>query len=510
MVLTKSSYLSGLQCAKRLWIEAHAPHLLGPTAGVQAQLREQGREVGVLARAAFTEGRLIRGWGQAALAATHAALAAGATCLFEPAFEHAGVFVRCDILTARSDGGWTLVEVKSTTRVKQHHLHDLAVQMWVLQGSGLDVRGAEVMHLNNRNCVYPNLARLFVRADVTGQVTRLLGKVARQATALQRRLVQKRMPRVGIGPHCSQPHPCPATGHCWRDVPPYAVFTIPRITPDKLNALLKRGILRVHDIPADFPLTPYQWAYVRRVKEGRAEIDMGRIRMRLARLRYPIYFLDFETYAYAVPRFDGMRPFQQLPFQYSCHVLEADGTLHHRDYLHTGADDPRPRLAQQLVQDIGPVGSVVVYHARFERTVLLETARALPEQRAALRSMAARLWDQLDIFRYDYLDPAFEGSNSIKRVLPVLVPELSYSDLAVQRGDQAQAAWMEIIRSRDSVRRDELAAGLRAYCARDTVAMVEIHRALRRLDSAGLDAEPGTELGTEPRTEPGTDETRNR
>jgi len=504
MVLTKSSYLSGLQCAKRLWIETHAPHLLGPTAGVQAQLREQGREVGVLARASFVEGRLIGGWGEAALAETRAALAAGVSCLFEAAFEYAGVFVRCDILIVRPDGGWTLVEVKSTTRVKQHHLQDLAVQVWVLQGVGLDVRGAEVMHLNNCSCVYPNLARLFVRADVTGQVTRLLGKVARQAAALQRRLVQKRMPRVGIGPHCSQPHPCPATGHCWRDVPPHAIFTIPRITPDRLRELLKLGILRVHDIPADFPLTPEQWAYVRRVKEGRAEIDVARIQRRLAVLHYPVHFLDFETYAYAVPRFDGMRPFQQLPFQYSCHVLEADGTLHHRDYLHTGADDPRPELARRLVQDIGPVGSVVVYHARFERTVLLELARALPEPRAALRSMAARLWDQLDVFRYDYLDPAFEGSNSIKRVLPVLVPGLSYDDLVVQRGDQAQAAWVAMLRSSDPAQRAELAAGLRAYCARDTLAMVEIHRTLQRL--RGGEPEPDSEPDSESDT--GTDEER--
>ncbi len=481
MVLTKSSYLSGLQCAKRLWIETHALHLLGPTSGIQAQLRAQGREVGHLARATFAGGRLISGWGQAAVDATRMALEAGATCLFEAAFEHAGVFVRCDILAAHPDGGWRLIEVKSTTRVKQHHLHDLAVQVWVLRGAGLDVRSAEVMHLNNRNCVYPNLARLFVRAEVTTQVLRLVGKVARQAAVLKRRMGQKSMPRIAVGPHCTQPHPCPATGYCWRNVPAHAIFTIPRITPDKLRALIKLGIVRVHDIPADFPLTPEQWAYVRRVKEGRAEINRASIARRLAGLVAPVYFLDFETYAYAVPRFDGMRPFQQLPFQYSCRVLEADGTLHHREYLHTGTDDPRPALARQLVADIGPAGSVVVYHARFERTVLLELARALPALRGALRDIAARLWDQLDVFRFDYLDPAFEGSNSIKRVLPVLVPGLGYDDLAVQRGDQAQAAWQELIHCRDAARAAELAAGLRAYCGRDTLAMVEIHRALRRL-----------------------------
>jgi hypothetical protein len=488
MVLTKSSYLSGLQCIKRLWIEMHTPHLPGSGSGVQAQLRAQGREVGVLARKQFTDGLLITGWGASALSATQAALAAGETCLFEAAFEHAGVYVRCDILLKGPDGGWTVIEVKSTTRAKQHHLHDLAVQQWVVQGAGLAVNTVELMHLNNRTCVYPKLDKLFVRVDVTKPVARLLPQVAQRVERLQTRLAGQRMPRVPIGPQCSIPHPCPATKHCWQDVPRHAIFTIPRITPDKLRELTKLGILRVQDIPADFPLSPYQWAYVRRVVEGKAEIAVDRVAQRLEVLEYPIYFLDFETYSYAVPQFDGMRPFQQLPFQYSVHVLEVDGTLQHREFLYTDTDDPRPALARQLVADIGPTGSVVVYHARFERTVLRELARALPTQHTALQGMVARLWDQLDVFRYDYLDPAFEGSNSIKRVLPALVPELSYDDLAVRRGDQAQTVWQTLIRSDDADLRAELAAGLRAYCGRDTLAMVAIHQVLTDLVARGKDA----------------------
>lgn len=488
MVLTKSSYLSGLQCVKRLWIETHAPHLLGSGSGVQAQLRAQGREVGVLARAQFPDGLLITGWGAGALSATQAALEAGIPCLFEAAFEHAGVTVRCDILLKGPDGGWTVIEVKSTTRAKQHHLHDLAVQQWVVQGAGLTVTTLELMHLNNRSCVYPKLDRLFVRVDVTKPVARLLGPVAQRVERLQKRLDGQRMPRVHIGPQCSIPYPCPVSGHCWQDVPHHAIFTIPRITPDKLRALTKLGILRVQDIPADFPLSPYQWAYVRRVVEGKAEIAVERVAQRMAALEYPIHFLDFETYSYAVPRFEGMRPFQQLPFQYSVHVLEADGTLQHREFLYTETDDPRPALARQLVLDIGPTGSLVVYHARFERSVLRELARMLPQPRAALQGMVARLWDQLDIFRYDYLDPAFEGSNSIKRVLPALAPELSYDDLAVRRGDQAQAVWQMLIRSDDADLRAELAAGLRAYCGRDTLAMVAIHQVLTCLVARGEDA----------------------
>ncbi len=486
-MLTKSKYLSGLQCAKRLWIEESAPHLLGPASPVLAQLRAQGRDVGTLARGNYPAGHLVTGVGRAALAETAAALDAGATCLFEAAFEFGGVLVRCDILARRTDGAWDLIEVKSTTRVKQTHLHDLAVQQWVLTGAGLTVAATKVLHLNNRTAIKLDLTGLFVEADVTAQVERVLRGVPRRVAALQRTLRQRRMPAVGIGPHCQLPHTCPAIGHCWQHVPRHSIFTIPRITPDKLKALLKLGALHVREVPADFPLSGSQWAYIRRVATGRAEIATDRIAARLAELTYPIYFLDFETYAYAVPRHDGMRPYQQLPFQYSLHVLHADGTLTHTDYLHMDPEDPRPALAARLTAAIGATGSVVAYHAAFERSVLLNLARALPERRKALRGIAARLWDQLDVFRFDYLDPEFEGSNSIKRVLPVLVPGLTYDDLAVRRGDHAQALWQALIRSDDPIQRDQLAADLAAYCYRDTQAMVEIHRALTRLVDGSTD-----------------------
>ena len=437
--------------------------------------------MGRLARTRFPHGTLIGGVGSGALALTQAALATGATCLFEGAFLHNDVFVRCDILARRADGSWTLIEVKSTTQVKAHHLHDLAVQQWVLAGAGIKVGAVEVMHINNRTCVYPHLESLFATVDVTLATARLQRRVAKHVRDLRRMLAQPAMPTIGIGTHCFEPFPCPARGHCWQHVPAHSIFTIPRLGPRKLMTLLKMGILSVHEIPPTFPLSAPQRAYIARAVSGQAEIHYGPIAQRLATLQYPLYFLDFETYAYAIPRFDAMRPYQQLPFQYSLHVMEADGSVRHVEYLHTTQDDPRLALAGQLVGHLGEVGSVVVYNARFERGVLHELARALPQHQQALRGMMARLWDQLDIFREEYLDPAFEGSNSIKKVLPVLVPALSYEDLTVKRGDQAQSVWQALLQSKDPVRRQELADNLRAYCHRDTLAMTAIHDALVRL-----------------------------
>jgi hypothetical protein len=484
-VLTKSKYLSGLQCLKRLWIEEYAPEHFGAASSTQSQLFIQGSEVGRLARTRFPHGKLISGTGRGALAATQLALAAGESCLFEAAFVHENVFVRCDILARRVDGSWMLIEVKSTTEVKTHHLHDLAVQHWVLEGQGIKVGAVQLMHINNRTCVHPHLESLFMTVDVTRAVARVMRRVTKNVKMLHRNLAQPTMPNVGIGIHCFSPFACPARGYCWQHVPPHSIFTIPRLSPRKLSALLKMGILGVQEIPPSFPLSAPQRAYIARVVSGKAEINDRAIASQLAALRYPLYFLDFETYAYTIPRFEGMRPYQQLPFQYSLHVLNADGTLRHLEYLHTSDDDPRLALAQQLAHDIGSVGSVVVYNARFERGVLHELARALPGEQLALRGMMARLWDQLDIFRHDYLDPAFEGSNSIKRVLPVLVPALSYDDLAVKRGDQAQAVWQMLLQTKDPALRQALADQLRAYCHRDTLAMVEIHHALARLVKPG-------------------------
>ncbi|HXF63622.1 MAG TPA: DUF2779 domain-containing protein, partial [Caldilineaceae bacterium] len=332
-----------------------------------------------------------------------------------------------------------------------------------------------------RGCVYPDLASFFCETDVTRQAARLARKVHQRAEQLRAGLARPAAPDVLIGAHCHTPFPCPARGHCWQDVPADSIFAIPRLSARKIALLMRMGVRRVQEIPDGFPLSPAQRAYVARLVAGTAQIDRPAIAQRLAGLSYPIYFLDFETFCYAVPRFWGMRPYQQLPFQYSVHVLEADGAVRHAEYLHLDAADPRAALAHALVNHIGPVGSVVVYNARFERSVLRDLAYALPVYRQRLRSIAARLWDQLEIFQRHYLDPRFAGSNSIKRVLPVLAPHLHYDDLAVRRGDQAQVVWAELIACAHPLRKAQLAADLRAYCRRDTQAMLEIHRALCRL-----------------------------
>lgn len=476
--LTKTKYLSAQQCLKRVWYEIRRPDMVAPPTQSQKRIMDQGTEVGELARLRFPGGLLISSFGKRSLQETKQAIEQGATVLFEPALQYDGILVRCDVLKIRDDGTWDIIEVKSSTSVKHYHLDDLAVQRYVVQGSGLQVGGLKLMHLNNKDCVYPDLRRLFVIEDVTEQVAAATKELKPNLKVIHATLRRKKEPELPIGWHCDHPFDCPMKYLCWRDVPRVSIFTIPRLSANKISDLLSRGILRVKDVPADYPLSDGQRAYVDMVQRGEPEIIPGGVRAMLSDLERPIHFLDFETIAYAVPRFEGMRPYQGAPFQYSCHVLHRNGRLGHREYLHMDSSDPRPALVHHLLQDIESSGSVVVYSAGFEGRVLRELAQAVPGAAKGLKSIMTRMWDQRLVFQRFYVDPGFLGSTSIKNVLPVVVPGLSYSDLAIQRGDAAQTAWLQMIAVQDEDEKQRLAADLRDYCQLDTYAMVEIHRAL--------------------------------
>jgi hypothetical protein len=295
-------------------------------------------------------------------------------------------------------------------------------------------------------------------------------------------VAQADMPEVAIGRHCDQPHTCPFRGECWRHVNRPTIWQIPRLHISKEEQLRQQGILFLADVPADFPLTATQRTTLELINQGQVRFDAAAIRQKLAQLQYPIYFLDFETDDPAMPRFDGFGPYQDFPFQYSCHVLESDGRLEHRDYLHADPASPLQALAQSLLEHIGPVGSIIAYNAAFEKRILRQLAAVFPDDAGRFEEMAKRLWDQLEIFKNDYQHYAFGGSNSLKSVLPVLVPELNYKALAVQDGGQAQVVWNRLIVCEDAAEKAQLQQQLRDYCHLDTLAMVRIHQVLMGLE----------------------------
>jgi hypothetical protein len=484
--LSKTKYVQGIICLKALWLSIYAPEKQAPpSAGTEYRFKV-GIEVGLLAQERFHDGLAIETPSYLAAKAvdeTRSVMDSRPPAVFEAAFFFNNVLIRVDVLRNDSDqydGSspiWDLIEVKSTTTVKPEHLHDVAVQKYVLEGCGITVGGVYLMHINTA-CTSPDLSELFTLAEVSSPVSEAQALVPERLQRFEEVLSLEVEPEIDIGAHCDKPYECAFKGYCWRHVPDVSIFNIPRLKADQKTELIARSILRIEDLPSAYPLSDSQQKFVRLYRNGQPEIDSAGIRGQLSALDFPLYFLDFETDSPAIPRYPGTHPYEKIPFQYSCHRLEKFDALSHCEYLHEELSDPRPYLVRSLIESIGGDGSIVVYNAGFERGVLKALAAQQPEWQEELLGMADRLWDLLDIFRLYYFDSAFGGSNSIKNVLPVLVPDLTYSELEVQDGTAAQIVWNELLYLEDCEEKDSRLSALRQYCRLDSLAMVEIFKVL--------------------------------
>ena len=293
-------------------------------------------------------------------------------------------------------------------------------------------------------------------------------------------LNEKQSPDISIGARCNKPYNCHFWEHCWQDVPEYSVFNIPGLYFNKKEELYGKGIIKLGNIPAEIGLKNKQKEFVDSYNSKTPVINEAGIKMELERLQYPLYFLDFETFGPAVPRFDGLHPYGQYPFQYSCHILSSDNILTHAEYLHTDTGDPRLPLIASLIDTLKEKGSIVAFNAGFEKGVISKLAEQFPEYTEKLTAINDRFWDQLNIFRKYYTDYRFKGTNGLKSVLPVVVPGMGYSSLDVQEGSQAQLVWDQMISEKDEKKKGELIQHLLEYCRLDTQAMVEIHQVLMR------------------------------
>ena len=291
-------------------------------------------------------------------------------------------------------------------------------------------------------------------------------------------LAERDAPDIEPGDHCFVPYECPYHAYCTRDFvqPDHGVDELPWLDDRRRSELKAKGIEEIRDIPAEFPLTHLQRIVRRAVMEDRAIIHGG-IRCEMARADPPVRYLDFESFSPAIPRFAGTRPYDAVPFLFSVHT-QRDGTqADHADYLHEGDDDPRPKLADHLIEALGLGGSICTYSG-YERQVLRSLAAAVPERAGELRAIEARLLDLLPVVRNGYYHPEFRGSFSIKNVLAVLVPGAGYHDLAIADGRTAAARYLLASANGDPQERNQTFEDLRAYCARDTFALAMLHGVL--------------------------------
>lgn len=477
--LTKSKLLSASQCQKRLWLETYQGEATEELSYSQQRRIEQGLEVGAYARQYFPQGILIEGETiEDQIEQTQNAIEKGEKCLFEATFMFDNIIIRCDILLREESDKWQLIEVKSSTKVKDEHLQDLAIQKYVLAGNDLFLSNIEVMHIH-RDCVYPDFSNLLIREDVTQQLKGVFSNLPQLIRHSQNTLEREEIPDINIGKHCEKPYPCPFKSFCWEGIEEPTILSIPNLRGrrlDQINDLIAQGIYSLRDLPEDFPLTEKQAEAVREKLNPELMINEQGILEKFSQLEYPLYFFDFETLDPAIPRFEGLQPYQHFPFQYSCHILHQNGELEYHTYLHENETDPREKIIESLLETLGEKGSIIVYYQWFEAQRLGELAEQFPEYSTQLNQIKERLWDQWKIFKDDYQHPDFGGSTSLKKVLPVLVPEMSYDNLDIQGGDEAQALWDLVIQGKAGNQRDKILADLKAYSEQDTYAMVAIHQ----------------------------------
>lgn len=491
--ITKSDFLKYQCCPSYFWLSKYKPELipLDEDEAIEAR-KEQGDEVERCARTLYPEASLVTTYGLDARKDTENLVASGATSIFQATVvTDDGLLAMADLIVFDSANNcWDIYEVKSTKKIKSKHTNDVAFQRVAFEHAGYAIGRTYIIHMRTgymRGSVI-NANELLVISDVSDKVGSILGDIEGQIKDASIVMEEKEEPtRCSCRLKSASGH-CPTFQHFNPDIPTYSVFNIKNIgkSPKKLAQLIDEEIFKIEDVPEDFPLTDKQKNQVRVEKSQQPYIDLAGIKKLLGEIEYPIYFLDYETISTAMPMFEGCQSYQQIPFQYSLHIMETtDGELLQYEYLATDMiESPATKLLEMLQSHIGEKGSVVVWHKSFEASRNREMAATYPKYGEFLNSINERIFDLEDFFsRQLFIHPRFNGRSSIKVVLPVLVPELSYKGLDIQNGMIAPIRWYDAVNGNNSqVQATMTFSSLREYCGLDTLAMVRIYDYIKALN----------------------------
>ena len=472
-VLSKSDYLRYLKCPQEFWLARNTPELFAAEPTLEYEhLRAQG----------YIVQRLVRGMSR---------FKDNADAEFETEFSTNDLYARCDIIIRdRNERTIDIYEVKSSGSVKPEHIDDVAFQKHVAELTGEVVGKCFVV---TTNCDYTRRGEVdpdecFIIHDVTAEIALKNAEIVQKILEAYNYLNAEPVPR--LADHCSDKHRCLFIQHHFPDIPEYSVFDVSRLHKNKLRDLLEQNIVDVLHIPPDFKLSEKQRRHVDCARTGEPVIDHDKISKILGELRFPLHFLDYETFSYAVPQFNGTRPFQQMAFQYSLYTIqEPCGEPVNNRFLSDGSGDPCLELAEHLSQAMaGKIGSVVVWNAQFERKCNEEIAAMHPEFAAFFADVNENLFDLMEIFSKDhYIHPGFKGRHSLKKVLPVVEPSLGYDFMTIADGMTASIRWFHAASKRyDADVCSQIFEDLNKYCNLDTYGMVAIYNALQEQCASAL------------------------
>lgn len=482
-LLTKSKYLSGLECPRNVWIGFNEPEKIRKLTIAEEFKISEGIKIGEMAKKLFPDGIDLPTDHQENLKASKDCLR-DKKPLFEAGFEFNNCYSRADILDPIGNE-WDIIEVKSGTKVKDVHVHDVSFQKYVYEGNGLKIRKCFLLHLNKeyiRNGDL-NIKQLFEKEDITDEVGKVINGIGERIKEVFDNIAKKHQPAPKILQDKffkDGSHDCFLEGCV--DFPDNNVFRLSGGGKKSLQ-LFEEGIKSIGDIPDDFKLTDKQGIQRNCEKNGEIYVNTEGIENFLNNLSYPLYYLDFETFNTALPMFDGLIPYSQVPFQYSLHVVEREGDEpKHFEFLYSGKGDPREELISTLKKVLGKKGSVVVYYQSFEIKRLEELAEYLPEYREWVESIIERIVDLWVPFRsFYYYNPVQQGSASLKKVLPAITG-IGYDGMEIADGETASVAFYNITyNSSNEEMNKKVRENLLNYCKLDTLAEVMIVEKLREL-----------------------------
>ncbi|MGQ0826804.1 MAG: DUF2779 domain-containing protein [Bacteroidota bacterium] len=487
-ILSKSTFLRGLQCAKSLYLYKNFIQLRDTPSAEKTAIFSRGSNVGVLAQELFPDGTdatpLKRSDNTGAVERTKELIESGVEVIYEAAFQHDQVLAILDVLVKR-DGLWYAYEVKSSIKISHTYLLDASLQYWVITNAGIPLADISLITVNSHYVKQGkiNVNQLFSITSVKQDVLNNQSLIEEKISLSKQVVVNAQMPEIAIGQHCFSPYHCDFMGICWKNVPKDSVFEISSIPKAEQFNLYNAGYRTALEIPEQNTLDKNANIHIQSVKNDKATIDGPAIKKFLNKISYPLFFMDFETFMPAIPLYDGTKAYQHLPFQYSLHCKkEKDAPLEHFYFLAEQGIDPRRTFIESLLKHTENVGTILAYDALMERNVLNGLKNDFPEYTTEIDLRLKRIIDLVQPFQArNYYHPAMKNSFSIKNLLPALVPELSYNDLKISSGSIAMIAFEKLASETDMFKILEVREQLLEYCKLDTLAMVKVFEVLEKV-----------------------------
>lgn len=486
-LLSKSSFIRGVQCEKHLYLYKYYYNEMDQLSEMQKAIFKRGTDVGKLAQQLFPKGIDASPKSQfeydKAVVETKRLIEQKQKVIYEVSFNFSDVLAVADIIV-NEKSGLSVFEVKSSTSISETYIRDAALQYWVISNCGYKIKDFSITYINNQYIRKGklNLDELFITESVLKLILPLQKWVEENVERFKKVLNKKTIPKIDIGEHCYDPYTCGFYKYCRKHIPENSVFDLSGIHLNKKYDLYRTGIVKLDDVPANADLSKNAKLQLDVYKSKKDIIDKKAIKEFLSELNYPVYFMDFETFQPAVPMFDNSKPYMQIPFQYSLHFKKnKKSTVEHYEFLAETGNDPRIKFIENLLRNTKSEGDILTYNKSFEVLRLKEIAEAFPKYKKEIEERINRVKDLMLPFQKKYYYTyKMQGSYSIKYVLPALIPELSYKDLEINEGGLASIAFEGLFYETDLMRIADTRTNLLEYCKLDTLAMVKL---LEKLES---------------------------